>query len=114
MKTEQNRGYDIDVMKVDVFNFFLDNVKMEINDLIHLFQEKYGHGIESDKELGNKVIDVALEKIGFKNYELYQEICFTIETVFDLPKPKSMYFKSKYNNVENKVDCYVVKEELPF
>ena len=111
---EQNRGYDIDVMKVDVFNFFLDNVKMEINDLIHLFQEKYGHGIESDKELGKKVIDVALENIGFKNYELYQEICFTIETVFDLPKPKSMYFKSKYNNVENKVDCYVVKEELPF
>lgn len=110
---EQNRAYDIDVIKVDVFNFFLDNVKMEINDLIHLFKEKYG-GIESDKELGKKVIDVALEKIGFNNYELYQEICFTIETVFDLPKPKSMYFQSKDKNVEKKVDDYVVKDELPF
>ena len=68
---------------------------MVINDLIHLYQDMYGNGIEADKALGKKVIDVALENIGFKNYELYQEICFTIETVFDLPKPKSMYFSIK-------------------
>lgn len=109
-----------------LFQFFVETVNLNVEELYNSFQTHFNYEIESNKEIAKKVIDYVFDKLAHSDYELYRKVCENIETVFGLEKPNPINVKKdveedmvrfgKYQLIPRKI--YEILEEpedaLPF
>lgn len=109
-----------------LFQFFVETVNLNVEELYNTFTTHFNYDIESNKELAKKVIDYVFDKLAHTDYELYRKVCENIETVFNLEKPQKANVKKdveedmvrfgKYQLIPRKI--YEMLEEpedaLPF
>lgn len=109
-----------------LFQLFEETFEKDIEEVIEFFDTNFDYSILSNKELGNKLTEIALDRIGYNDYSKYSKICNNIETVFGLVKPQKANVKKdveedmvrigKYQVIPRKI--YEILEEpedaLPF
>lgn len=105
-----------------LFQFFVETVNLNVEELYNTFTTHFNYDIESNKELAKKVIDYVFDKLAHTDYELYRKVCENIETVFNLEKPKYLVNTNTNTNTSTsskKVDeefiiTETVQDEMPF
>lgn len=105
--------------KEELFQFFVSTVNLDVERLFDSFFSHFKYGIESNKELGKRVIDYVFDKLSHTNYELYRKVCEQIETIFKLEKPKYLIntntsTSSKKIDEESSIISEPVHDEMPF
>lgn len=105
--------------KEELFQFFVSTVNLDVERLFDSFFSHFKYGIESNKELGKRVIDYVFDKLSHTNYELYRKVCEQIETIFKLEKPKYLIntntsTSSKKVDEESSIISEPVHDEMPF
>ena len=109
-----------------LFQLFEETFEKDIEEVIEIFDTNFDYSILSKKELGKKLTEIALDRIGYNDYSKYSKICDNIETVFGLQKPQKANVKKdveedmvrigKYQVIPRKI--YEMTEEpedaLPF
>lgn len=105
--------------KEKLFQFFVSTVNLDVERLFDSFFSHFKYGIESNKELGKRVIDYVFDKLSHTNYELYRKVCEQIETIFKLEKPKYLIntntsTSSKKVDEESSIISELVHDEMPF
>lgn len=105
--------------KEELFQFFVSTVNLDVERLFDSFFSHFKYGIESNKELGKRVIDYVFDKLSHTNYELYRKVCEQIETIFKLEKPKYLIntntsTSSKKVDEESSIISELVHDEMPF
>ena len=94
-------------------------MNLDVERLYDAFFSHFNYCIESNKELGHKLIDYVYDKLAHTNYELYRRICENVETVFKLEKPKCL-INTTNTSTSSKVDeessiiSERVQDEMPF
>ena len=76
-----------------LFQLFEETFEKDIEEVIELFDTNFDYSILSKKELGKKLTEIALDRIGYNDYSKYSKICDNIETVFGLQKPQKANVK---------------------
>ena len=104
--------------KEKLFQFFVETVNFDVERLFDSFFTHF-NCIETNTELGKKLIDYVFDKLSHTNYELYRRICEQIETVFKLEKPKYLVntntsTSSKKVDEESSIISEPVHDEMPF
>ena len=94
-----------------LLQFFVKTVNLNVEELYNSFTTHFNYDIESNKELGKKLIDYLFDKLSQKDYELYRKSCENIETIFNLKKPKYLINNNKPSTTSRKVNEYKVDEE---
>lgn len=99
-----------------LFQFFVETVNLkDVEELFNSFSTHFNY-IDSNKELGKKLIDYLFDKLSQTDYELYRKSCENVETIFKLEKPKYLINNNnKPSTTSNKVDVenlVVVNEEF--
>ena len=106
--------------KEELLQFFIETVNLDVERLYDAFFTHFNYCIESNTELGQKLIDYVFDKLAHTNYELYRRICEQIETVFKLEKPKYLVNTNTSTSSNKKVDeessiiSEPVHDEMPF
>lgn len=105
--------------KEELFQFFVETVNLDVERLFDSFFTHFKYGIESNKELAQKLIDYVFDKLSHTNYELYRRICENVETIFKLEKPKYLIntntsTSSKKVDEESSIISEPVHDEMPF
>lgn len=106
--------------KEELLQFFIETVNLDVERLYDSFFSHFKYGIESNTELGKKLIDYVFDKLSHTNYELYRKVCEQIETVFKLEKPKYLVNTNTSTSSNKKVDeessiiSERVQDEMPF
>lgn len=109
-----------------LFQLFEETFEKDVEEVIEIFDTNFDYSILSKKELGKKLTEIALDRIGYNDYPKYSKICNNIETVFGLQKPQKANVKKdveedmvrfgKYQLIPRKI--YEILEEpedaLPF
>lgn len=109
-----------------LFQLFEETFEKDIEEVIEIFDTNFDYSILSKKELGKKLTEIALDRIGYNDYSKYSKICDNVETVFGLEKPNTINVKKdveedmvrigKYQVIPRKI--YEILEEpedaLPF
>lgn len=99
-----------------LFQFFVETVNLNVEELYNSFTTHFNYDIESNKELAKKVIDYVFDKLAHTDYELYRKVCENIETVFNLEKPKYIVNTNTNTSTSSKKideeDLVVVNEEF--
>ena len=99
-----------------LFQFFVETVNLNVEELYNSFTTHFNYDIESNKELAKKVIDYVFDKLAHTDYELYRKVCENIETVFNLEKPKYLVNTNTNTSTSSKKvdeeDLVVVNEEF--
>lgn len=109
-----------------LFQLFEETFEKDVEEVIEIFDTNFDYSILSKKELGKKLTEIALDRIGYNDYPKYSKICDNIETVFGLQKPQKANVKKdveedmvrfgKYQLIPRKI--YEILEEpedaLPF
>ena len=99
-----------------LFQFFVETVNLNVEELYNTFTTHFNYDIESNKELAKKVIDYVFDKLAHTDYELYRKVCENIETVFNLEKPKYLVNTNTNTSTSSKKvdeeDLVVVNEEF--
>lgn len=99
-----------------LFQFFVETVNLNVEELYNSFQTHFNYEIESNKEIAKKVIDYVFDKLAHSDYELYRKVCENIETVFNLEKPKYLVNTNTNTSTSSKKideeDLVVVNEEF--
>ena len=91
-----------------LFQFFVETVNLNVEELYNTFTTHFNYDIESNKELAKKVIDYVFDKLAHTDYELYRKVCENIETVFNLEKPQKANVKKEVEEDMVKIGKYVV------
>lgn len=105
--------------KEELLQFFIETVNLDVERLYDAFFTHFNYCIESNTELGQKLIDYVFDKLAHTNYELYRRICENVETVFKLEKPKYL-INTTNTSTSSKVDeessiiSERVQDEMPF
>lgn len=105
--------------KEELLQFFIETVNLDVERLYDAFFTHFNYCIESNTELGQKLIDYVFDKLAHTNYELYRRICENVETVFKLEKPKCL-INTTNTSTSSKVDeessiiSERVQDEMPF
>lgn len=105
--------------KEELLQFFIETVNLDVERLYDAFFSHFNYCIESNTELGKKLIDYVYDKLAHTNYELYRRICENVETVFKLEKPKYL-INTTNTSISSKVDeessiiSETVQDEMPF
>ena len=68
----------------------------------------FDYSFLSKKELGKKLTEIALDRIGYNDYSKYSKICDNIETVFGLQKPQKANVKKEVEEDMVRIGKYVV------
>lgn len=106
--------------KEELLQFFIETVNLDVERLYDAFFTHFNYCIESNTELGQKLIDYVFDKLAHTNYELYRKVCEQIETVFKLEKPKYLINTNTSTSSNKKVDeessiiSEPVHDEMPF
>lgn len=109
-----------------LFQLFEETFEKDVEEVIEIFDTNFDYSILSKKELGKKLTEIALDRIGYNDYSKYSKICDNVETVFGLVKPNTINVKKdveedmvrfgKYQLIPRKI--YEMLEEpedaLPF
>ena len=125
MKSENEMKTDNEIENT-LFQFFVETVNLNVEELYKTFTTHFNYNIESNKKKKKKVIDYVFDKLANTDYELYRKVCENIETVFNLEKPQKANVKKdveedmvrfgKYQLIPRKI--YEMLEEpedaLPF
>lgn len=85
-----------------LFQLFEETFEKDIEEVIEIFDTNFDYSILSKKELGKKLTEIALDRIGYNDYSKYSKICDNVETVFGLVKPNTI-------NVKNEVEEDMVR-----
>ena len=115
-KVEQTAEID---EKEKLYQFFVSSVNLNVERLYDAFFTHFNYCIESNTELGQKLIDYVFDKLAHTNYELYRQVCEQVETVFKLEKPKYL-INTTNTSTSSKVDeessiiSERVQDEMPF
>ena len=115
-KVEQTDETD---KKEELLQFFIETVNLDVERLYDAFFSHFNYCIESNTELGKKLIDYVFDKLGKTEYELYRKVCENVETVFKLEKPKYL-INTTNTSTSSKVDeessiiSERVQDEMPF
>ena len=101
-----------------MFQFFVETVNFDVERLFDSFFTHF-NCIETNTELGKKLIDYVFDKLSHTNYELYRRICENVETIFKLEKPKYLIntntsTPSKKVDEESSIISEIVQDEMPF
>lgn len=104
--------------KEKLFQFFVETVNFDVERLFDSFFTHF-NCIETNTELGKKLIDYVFDKLSHTNYELYRRICENVETIFKLEKPKYLIntntsTPSKKVDEESSIISEIVQDEMPF
>lgn len=105
--------------KEELLQFFIETVNLDVERLYDAFFRHFNYCIESNTELGQKLIDYVFDKLAHTNYELYRKVCENVETVFKLEKPKYL-INTTNTSTSSKVDeessniSEIVQDEMPF
>lgn len=105
--------------KEELLQFFIETVNLDVERLYDAFFTHFNYCIESNTELGQKLIDYVFDKLAHTNYELYRKVCENVETVFKLEKPKYL-INTTNTSTSSKVDeestiiSEIVQDEMPF
>lgn len=104
--------------KEKLFQFFVETVNFDVERLYDSFFTHF-NCIETNTELGKRVIDYVFDKLSHTNYELYRRICENVETIFKLEKPKYLIntntsTSSKKVDEESSIISELVHDEMPF
>lgn len=105
--------------KEELLQFFIETVNLDVERLYDAFFSHFNYCIESNTELGHKLIDYVFDKLGKTEYELYRKVCENVETVFKLEKPKYL-INTTNTSTSSKVDeessiiSERVQDEMPF
>lgn len=105
--------------KEKLYQFFVSSVNLDVERLYDAFFSHFNYCIESNTELGHKLIDYVFDKLGKTEYELYRKVCENVETVFKLEKPKYL-INTTNTSTSSKVDeessiiSERVQDEMPF
>ena len=91
-----------------LFQFFVETVNLNVEELYNTFTTHFNYDIESNKELAKKVIDYVFDKLAHTDYELYRKVCENIETVFNLEKPQKANVKKDVEEDMVRIGKYVV------
>lgn len=116
-KVEQTAEID---EKEKLYQFFVSSVNLDVERLYDAFFTHFNYCIESNTELGQKLIDYVFDKLAHTNYELYRQVCEQVETVFKLEKPKYLVNTNNTSTSSKKVDeessiiSEPVHDEMPF
>ena len=78
-----------------LFQLFEETFEKDIEEVIEIFDTNFDYSILSKKELGKKLTEIALDRIGYNDYSKYSKICDNIETVFNLKKPQKANVKKE-------------------
>ena len=103
-----------------LFQFFVETVNLNVEELYNSFTTHFNYDIESNKELAKKVIDYVFDKLAHTDYELYRKVCENIETVFNLEKPKYLVNTNTNTSTSSKkvdeefIITETVQDEMPF
>lgn len=125
MKSENEMKTDNEIENT-LFQLFEETFEKDIEEVIEIFDTNFDYSILSKKELGKKLTEIALDRIGYNDYSKYSKICDNVETVFGLVKPQKANVKKdveedmvrfgKYQLIPRKI--YEMLEEpedaLPF
>lgn len=125
MKSENEMKTDNEIENT-LFQLFEETFEKDIEEVIEIFDTNFDYSILSKKELGKKLTEIALDRIGYNDYSKYSKICDNVETVFGLEKPNTINVKKdveedmvrigKYQVIPRKI--YEILEEpedaLPF
>lgn len=105
--------------KEKLYQFFVSSVNLDVERLYDAFFTHFNYCIESNTELGQKLIDYVFDKLAHTNYELYRQVCEQVETIFKLEKPKYL-INTTNTSTSSKVDeessiiSEIVQDEMPF
>lgn len=91
-----------------LFQLFEETFEKDIEEVIELFDTNFDYSILSKKELGKKLTEIALDRIGYNDYSKYSKICENIETVFNLEKPQKANVKKEAEEDMVRIGKYVV------
>lgn len=105
--------------KEELLQFFIETVNLDVERLYDAFFTHFNYCIESNTELGQKLIDYVFDKLAHTNYELYRRICENVETVFKLEKPKCLINTTNTStssevDEESSIISERVQDEMPF
>ena len=101
MKSENEMKTDNEIENT-LFQLFEETFEKDIEEVIEIFDTNFDYSILSKKELGKKLTEIALDRIGYNDYSKYSKICDNVETVFGLVKPNTI-------NVKNEVEEDMVR-----
>ena len=91
-----------------LFQLFEETFEKDIEEVIEIFDTNFDYSILSKKELGKKLTEIALDRIGYNDYSKYSKICNNIETVFNLEKPQKANVKKEAEEDMVRIGKYVV------
>ena len=91
-----------------LFQLFEETFEKDIEEVIEIFDTNFDYSILSKKELGKKLTEIALDRIGYNDYSKYSKICNNIETVFNLEKPQKANVKKEVEEDMVRIGKYVV------
>ena len=91
-----------------LFQLFEETFEKDIEEVIEIFDTNFDYSILSKKELGKKLTEIALDRIGYNDYSKYSKICDNIETVFGLQKPQKANVKKDVEEDMVRIGKYVV------
>ena len=92
MKSENEMKTDNEIENT-LFQLFEETFEKDIEEVIEIFNTNFDYSILNKKELGKKLTEIALDRIGYNDYSKYSKICDNIETVFGLQKPQKANVK---------------------
>ena len=101
MKSEIEMKTDNEIENT-LFQLFEETFEKDIEEVIEIFDTNFDYSILSKKELGKKLTEIALDRIGYNDHSKYSKICDNVETVFGLVKPNTI-------NVKNEVEEDMVR-----
>ena len=107
MKSEIEMKTDNEIENT-LFQLFEETFEKDIEEVIELFDTNFDYSILSKKELGKKLTEIALDRIGYNDYSKYSKICDNIETVFGLQKPQKANVKKEVEEDMVRIGKYVV------
>lgn len=107
MKSENEMKTDNEIENT-LFQLFEETFEKDIEEVIEIFDTNFDYSILNKKELGKKLTEIALDRIGYNDYSKYSKICDNVETVFGLEKPNTINVKKEVEEDMVRIGKYQV------